>query len=227
MYLDTFEIENESIIIGNGGSICVHFDKKFTASKHVTVCQINDTKYSIKYIYYYLILNVQKLKDLSAGSTIMWLNKSNMGSLKIPIPSIKVQEEIINYCDAIHETIKLIETQIKNNEILMKNILSKFLQSDNTLVKSKNIKKEIESSDDSENSSESDTESENEKPKKKLSKKKVIVSSDESPSSESETKSKDKKPKKKSSKKIVKKKDVDSSDSSSDESVKKSKKKSK
>lgn len=89
LYLDTYEIDKESIIVGNGGKFNIHYDTKFTPSKHVTVLQTknNEDKYIIKFAYNMLTqLNNQYNYN---GSTIGWLNKETIGNIKIPIPKSK------------------------------------------------------------------------------------------------------------------------------------------
>jgi type I restriction-modification system DNA methylase subunit/restriction endonuclease S subunit len=115
LYSDTCEVVEPSIIIGNGGNLCVHFDEKFTPSKHVTVIQLNQNNQHINlmYIYYFLIQNRQILHDLSAGTTIKWLNKTNLGTIKIPIPSIEIQQKIIKRCDSLTQMIN----NLKSNNI--------------------------------------------------------------------------------------------------------------
>lgn len=114
LYLDTFDIDIESIIIGNGGNLCIHYDTKFTASKHVTVCQLKEKKkFMLKYIYYYILLNKKILTDLSEGTGIEWLNKTNLRNVEIPIPSIEIQKIIADKLDILTENnktnIKMIE----------------------------------------------------------------------------------------------------------------------
>jgi type I restriction-modification system DNA methylase subunit/restriction endonuclease S subunit len=123
LYLDTCEINKESIIIGNGGSICVHYDTNFTASKHVTVAQVISDNYLTKYIYYYLLLNRYLLTEQSAGSTITWLNKTNMGSIVIPIPPLSSQEQIVEALDLIYDTIEVNSKLIQNYEKIKKGII--------------------------------------------------------------------------------------------------------
>ena len=123
LYLETCEINKESIIIGNGGSICVHYDTKFTASKHVTIAQVIIENCLTKYIYYYLLLNRYLLTDQSAGSTITWLNKTNMGSIKIPIPPLSNQEQIVEALDSIYDTIEVNSKLIQNYEKIKKGII--------------------------------------------------------------------------------------------------------
>lgn len=108
LYLNDYEIDKESIIIGNGGNISVHIDKKFTASKHVTVCQLKKN-INIKYIYYYLQKNLNKLTSKSSGSTINWLNKKNISEFEIPIlkqDKMKELEKLFNEVDELKEKLE-------------------------------------------------------------------------------------------------------------------------
>jgi type I restriction enzyme M protein len=121
LYVDICEVQKDSVIIGNGGNLCIHFDKDFTPSKHVTVCQMkNDIKCDIKYVYHYLKLNKKILENLSAGSTIQWLNKTNIMSIEIPIPSIEVQNRIVEQLDVISKSIEMGEEQIEAYKKIMK-----------------------------------------------------------------------------------------------------------
>jgi hypothetical protein len=85
LYLDTYEIEQLSLIIGNGGNQNIHIGKEFTPSKHVTVINIkNDLHISVYYLYFY-ILNYNLEKSFN-GSTMGWLNKEHIKKILIPIP---------------------------------------------------------------------------------------------------------------------------------------------
>ena len=123
LYIDICEINKESIIIGNGGSICVHYDTNFTASKHVTVAQVNNDNYLTKYVYYYLLINRHLLIEQSAGSTIAWLNKTNMGNIKIPIPQLSIQQQIVEVLNSIYDTIEENNKLIQNYEKIKNGII--------------------------------------------------------------------------------------------------------
>jgi len=123
LYLDSHEINKESIIIGNGGSLCVHHDTKFTASKHVTVTQLKENNSVIKYIYYYLLSNRHLLNEKSAGSTIQWLNKTNLAQIQIPVPSMDKQMEIVETLDLFYEQIERNTQSIKAYERIKKGIV--------------------------------------------------------------------------------------------------------
>lgn len=124
LYLDTYEVNKDSIIIGNGGRISVHYDTQFTPSKHVTVCQVkNNEIHESKYIYYYLLTNVAKLESLGAGSTILWLNKTNIGNFEIPIPPINIQKQIIQKMDKLVENTQTYNMRIKTTKDKIKTII--------------------------------------------------------------------------------------------------------
>ncbi len=130
LFLDTCEIDKPSIIIGNGGSPNVNYDINFTASKHVTVCQTDETKYDSKYMYMFFKYNMQIFDDISKGATMNWINRESLGTLKIPIPSIEKQQEIIQKCEEferkkiqIHEALnKQISETIEQAKQLQKNM---------------------------------------------------------------------------------------------------------
>lgn len=129
LYVDTCEVQKDSVIIGNGGNLCIHFDKYFTPSKHVTVCQMkDDMTCNIKYIYYYLKLNKNILRNLSAGSTIQWLNKTSIMSVEIPIPSLDAQNKFILYCEKCDVDVDEMMKKINEYPILMQNKLKTILK---------------------------------------------------------------------------------------------------
>ena len=68
-----------------------------------------------KYLYYYLTIN-----DFSKlGSGILGngsLNKKSLEQIKIPIPSLERQKEIVEYCEYNDKLIKNLEKEIENNK---------------------------------------------------------------------------------------------------------------
>ena len=137
LYLDTYEIDKQSIIIGNGGNICTHYDIFFTASKHVTVCQLKENiNFNLKYIFYYIFNNIDKLQKLSAGSTIKWLNKKNISTLKIPIPSLDIQNKIVELLDVLSENNNTLEKNIDE----FKKIMKYYVHSHTLMCERKNIR---------------------------------------------------------------------------------------
>ena len=128
LYLDKYEIDKESIIIGNGGSLCVHYDTQFTASKHVTIMHLKDSSNLVKYIYYYMLTNRYLLVEQSAGSTIAWLNKTNLSNIEIPIPLLATQQKIVDECEYFDNMIETLKNQ--NDKLKSMNIINSVLQAE-------------------------------------------------------------------------------------------------
>ena len=93
LYVDFCEVKDYSIILGQGGNFNIHIDKNFTPSKHVCVIQPNSANDILLNYLYYIIPELQK-SFITNGSTISWLNKTNIRDFKIPIPKSeqKIQE---------------------------------------------------------------------------------------------------------------------------------------
>jgi type I restriction-modification system DNA methylase subunit len=90
LYVDFCEVNEYSIILGQGGNFNIHLDKNFTASKHVCVIQLNKLNNILLQFIYYIIPELQKT-FITNGSTISWLNKTNICNFKIPIPKSKAK----------------------------------------------------------------------------------------------------------------------------------------
>jgi type I restriction-modification system DNA methylase subunit len=121
LYVDFCEIEKYSIILGQGGHFNIHFDKNFTPSKHVCVLQTKNENIDLLKFCYYLIPELQKT-FITNGSTISWLNKTNIKDLNVPVP--KTPEKMKYWVDKISkqhnilttkkQKIEDLETQVKN-----------------------------------------------------------------------------------------------------------------
>jgi type I restriction enzyme S subunit len=90
----------------------------------------NNEIYNIKYLYYYLIYIQSKIQELALYCTNNGnIDMKELMNLKIQIPSIEIQNKIVEYLDFNDELIKTLEKENeinKNNaEILMKQILYK------------------------------------------------------------------------------------------------------
>lgn len=121
LYVDFCEVKDYSIILGQGGNFNIHIDKNFTPSKHVCVIQTNNPDESLLKFIYYIIPELQKT-FITNGSTISWLNKTNIRDFNIPIP--KSQYKIQEWVDKIskpHDEKNFKQKQIKELEILIQN----------------------------------------------------------------------------------------------------------
>ena len=128
-YVDEPDYIEESIIIGDGGNANINYGIKFSVSDHCYILQnIDKISINLKYCYYYLFNNIDVLNDLYNGLGLKNINKSDILNIKIPIPSIEIQNkkvEDIDKLEASIETIKLRIEQIKHEQqhILLSKII--------------------------------------------------------------------------------------------------------
>ena len=112
LYLDTFEVNKRSIILGNGGKFNIHIDNNFTASKHVSVFNLKiEDETTLNYIYYYL---KYKKNDNFRGTSIGWMNKTTMKNIKIPIINKEKQQQLIAIYQQKEQQIQQYEQHIQN-----------------------------------------------------------------------------------------------------------------
>ena len=116
-------INDDYIIIGTGGNANIHFHNNFNCSADCYVLKAS------KYIYYYLKNNINILENGFKGVAIKHISKDYIKEIKIPIPPIEKQLEIVEYLDFNNDLIKTLEKENeinkKNTEQLLKNVLYK------------------------------------------------------------------------------------------------------
>ena len=93
------------------------------------ILSINEILLSNKYLYYYLTIN--DFSKLGSGMFAKGsLNKTSLGLLKIPIPTLERQQEIVEYCEYNDSLIKQLEKEIENNKKQATQFLAAILQSE-------------------------------------------------------------------------------------------------
>ena len=60
--------------------------------------------------------NLDIMTKLYTGVAIKNISKTNIEGIKIPIPSLERQQEIVEYCEYNDTLIKQLETEIENNK---------------------------------------------------------------------------------------------------------------
>jgi len=66
-------------------------------------------------MFYYLQLIQPELLSIAKGTAQLGINQENFYKLKIPIPSLEKQKEIVEYCENNNILIKQLEKEIENN----------------------------------------------------------------------------------------------------------------
>ena len=116
-YINQYNREDDIIVAKDGVSTdCVRYEKnKFFLNHHgwTLICKEQIIK---KYMFYYLQLIQPELLSIAKGTAQLGINQENFYNLKIPIPSLEQQKEIVEYCENNDTLIKQLEKEIKNNK---------------------------------------------------------------------------------------------------------------
>jgi len=114
-YCHEYDYEDECLIVGTGGNANIKYSGKFSCSTDNFVIKINAGQF-VKYIYYYLLINIEVLQRGFAGVGLQHISKEYISNIKIPIPSLDKQREIVEHCDFNCSLIQQLEQEIENNK---------------------------------------------------------------------------------------------------------------
>lgn len=123
-YLNSYEVEGESLIFGTGGNASVHHSQgKFTTSTDCFVVQSNNKfKIDLKYIYLYLSGNIRILENGFKGAGLKHISKKYIEDIEIPLPSLETQKKIVEDLDKSQELIDARKEQIKMMDKLIQSV---------------------------------------------------------------------------------------------------------
>ena len=142
-----------------------------------------------KYIYY-ILLHKDYLTNLYQGAAQKVISKTNLKLLKIPIPSLERQKEIVEYCEYNDILIKQLENEIENNKRVahqfIKGIVKTQIQTDEKEEKYEKEEKEEKYENEEENEETKETIIEL-KPKLKARRVKKPIEEKEEPEEEKES----------------------------------------
>ena len=101
------------------GDININYiDKPYYLTDNGFSLKSNQEHIMTKYLYYLLSYNKNYLTKLYQGTAQKVISKTNLKSIKIPIPSLERQQEIVEYCEYNDTLIKQLEKEIENNKKL-------------------------------------------------------------------------------------------------------------
>ncbi len=126
-YLDSYEIENEGIILGTGGNASIHYcNGKFSTSTDCLVMYSKLSNIDNEYLYYCLLHNIHILENGFRGAGLKHISKKYIEGIKITyIPNIDVQKKIVKIINFSKELIDKRKEQIEALDELVK---SKFIE---------------------------------------------------------------------------------------------------
>ena len=119
-YYDEYLLDEEAIVVGTGGNPSIHYNTGKCA--YTTQCLVITSKGTLKnkYIYYYLISQLDRIQNMFRGMTIKQLDKKEFFKMDIPIIEVDIQDKIIENLDIITNNIQSKKEQLKKLEQLVK-----------------------------------------------------------------------------------------------------------
>jgi len=113
-----FNTDENTILCASSGSagFISKYNKKIWASDCFSIIPKNNLINN--YYLYYFLKNIQdKIYKLQIGTAQQHVYSKDLQKIKIPIPSIERQQEIVEYCEYNESLIKQLEKEIDNNKI--------------------------------------------------------------------------------------------------------------
>ncbi|EIS8299354.1 restriction endonuclease subunit S [Campylobacter coli] len=121
-----YDFDIEALIIGDGGSANIHYiNGKFSSSDHTYIFINNKKNIILKFIYYVINSNLHILEVGFKGIALKNIAKSFIQSLKIPLPPLEIQKQIVAECEKVEEQHNTLSLSIKEYQNLIKAMLQK------------------------------------------------------------------------------------------------------
>ena len=117
--------------VGTAGRVTLFdLDGDYVVDSHITIVRLDTEKALPKYVMYALanigFKNIEAMATGQSGQIELGLNTIN--SIKIPLPSIEKQREIVAEIEKIEKRIEVLESQISEISEQKKKILEKYLK---------------------------------------------------------------------------------------------------
>lgn len=122
-----YDFDTEAIIIGDGGTANIHYYKgKFSATDHAYIFERLNDEISLHYIYFMIRNNLNLLQAGFKGIGLQNIAKKFIKEqIKIPLPPLEIQKQIVSECERIEEQYSTIRMSIEKYQELIRAILIK------------------------------------------------------------------------------------------------------
>jgi type I restriction-modification system DNA methylase subunit len=113
-YTNEWNIPAETILIARSGSCgsVNKFNTNCLMGSYGFFLSKKNGNYNNEYIYQYLKFYQSNIKNLARGTAVKNLNREKLYDFKIPIPSLEVQQQIVDELSQIETSIETIESRI-------------------------------------------------------------------------------------------------------------------
>ena len=111
---DEADFEMEALVIGDGGSANIHYlDGRFSASDHTYVLKnLDEAKISLKYVYLIILNNLDLIEKGFQGQGLKNVSKKHLQSIKIPLPPLEIQEQVVEQIEGYQKIIDGIQQAV-------------------------------------------------------------------------------------------------------------------
>jgi restriction endonuclease S subunit/type I restriction-modification system DNA methylase subunit len=91
----------DEIVISRVGNACLTFmsGKYYLTDNALAIISKDQNKMLIKYLYYYLTQNIDKLREQYSGTAQPVISKTRLYEIQIPLPSLERQQQIVEAID--------------------------------------------------------------------------------------------------------------------------------
>ncbi|OAL09774.1 hypothetical protein A6V39_05415 [Candidatus Mycoplasma haematobovis] len=121
--LDSYILRPNDLFISNAGTLKIGFNNQnfdYWINQRIYKLDIDKEKYNWKYLFHWLVNNIYYISNFSSSSNMVpnW-STTKMKKIKIPIPSLEKQQEIVDLLDKFWELSNSIKEGLPS-EILMR-----------------------------------------------------------------------------------------------------------
>ena len=127
-----YDFDTEAIIVGDGGTANIHYNNgRFSATDHAYIFEKLNDEVSLRYVYFVIRNNLNLLQVGFRGIGLQNIAKKFIKEqVKIPLPPLEIQKQIVSECEKVEEQHSLITQSIEAYQNLIKAILAKCKISD-------------------------------------------------------------------------------------------------
>ena len=130
-WIDDYLYDDECIILGNGGCASInYYCGKCSTTSHGFVIKSSQKTILTKYIYYYLLFNIEVLEEGFRGVGLKNISKEYINNIQIPVLTKEEKEQIIGKIEEIekskkedrkaYDSLKTLQKEIIKKELLVK-----------------------------------------------------------------------------------------------------------
>lgn len=131
--ISTYSYDCECILVAGNGDLNVkYYNGKFDAYQRTYIIENNDReKLFMPYLYYFMERYVEELRKQAIGGVIKYIKLGNLTGVRIKLPSLNEQKEIVEILKKAKRVIELRQEEIsKLNEIIRARFVEMFGDSD-------------------------------------------------------------------------------------------------